>query len=270
MEEYDGEWPVLNFYGDKSADAVSKSPVLCELAPNQIYTIDNFLTDKQCKDFIKIIETEINRDPEKAQIVPSKKPGYAFRNNYRISYNSTGLASELWHQTGLKKIVSENIKIVGKDPIGLHENIRLYKYSPGQKFGKHYDDHLFNYQGKRTEYTLLIYLNDLEDYISETGTEEATSYPSNPASNKQEKAKNKDLIKKNRSKPSASTPVSSKKSGCGGETVFYSSKPFYQLSVKPKGGMLLLHKHGADCLIHEGRKVAQGIKYVLRSDVLYE
>ncbi|OMJ12713.1 hypothetical protein AYI70_g8949, partial [Smittium culicis] len=74
MEEYDGEWPVLNFYGDKSADAVSKSPVLCELAPNQIYTIDNFLTDKQCKDFIKIIETEINRDPEKAQIVPSKKP----------------------------------------------------------------------------------------------------------------------------------------------------------------------------------------------------
>ncbi|OMJ19835.1 hypothetical protein AYI69_g6453 [Smittium culicis] len=270
MEEYDGEWPVLNFYGDKSAGDTPKAPILSELAPNQIFTIDNFLTEKQCKDFITIIEAEINRDPEGAQIVPSKKPGYAFRNNYRISYNSTGLASELWHQTGLKKIVSENIKIAGKDPIGLHEKIRLYKYSSGQKFGKHYDDHLFNYQGKRTEYTLLIYLNDLEDYISATGTDETAAYPTKTVSNSQEKAKIKGIIKKSRTKPPVSAPASSKKSGCGGETVFYSSKPFYQLSVKPKGGMLLLHKHGADCLIHEGRKVTQGIKYVLRSDVLYE
>lgn len=32
-------------------------------------------------------------------------------------------------------------------------------------------------------------------------------------------------------------------------------------------GMALLHKHGQDCLLHEGRAVIQGEKWVIRSDL---
>lgn len=32
-------------------------------------------------------------------------------------------------------------------------------------------------------------------------------------------------------------------------------------------GMALLHKHGADCMLHEGREVTEGEKWVLRSDL---
>lgn len=32
-------------------------------------------------------------------------------------------------------------------------------------------------------------------------------------------------------------------------------------------GMALLHKHGQDCLLHEGREVTQGAKWVIRSDL---
>ena len=32
-------------------------------------------------------------------------------------------------------------------------------------------------------------------------------------------------------------------------------------------GMALLHKHGNDCLLHEGRKVTDGEKWVIRSDL---
>lgn len=56
----------------------------------------------------------------------------------------------------------------------------------------------------------------------------------------------------------------------GGGTIFYpehtSSKG---LNVHPSKGMALLHKHGNDCLKHEAEIVKDGIKWVLRSDVVY-
>lgn len=33
-------------------------------------------------------------------------------------------------------------------------------------------------------------------------------------------------------------------------------------------GLALLHKHGADCMLHEGREVLQGEKWVIRSDLV--
>ena len=40
-------------------------------------------------------------------------------------------------------------------------------------------------------------------------------------------------------------------------------------NVVPVTGMALLHRHGDDCLLHEGRPVKSGIKYLLRSDVVF-
>lgn len=34
-------------------------------------------------------------------------------------------------------------------------------------------------------------------------------------------------------------------------------------------GTALLHRHGQDCLLHEGSAVQRGVKYVLRSDVMF-
>ena len=32
-------------------------------------------------------------------------------------------------------------------------------------------------------------------------------------------------------------------------------------------GMALLHRHGKDCMLHEGREVLEGEKWVIRSDL---
>lgn len=41
-------------------------------------------------------------------------------------------------------------------------------------------------------------------------------------------------------------------------------------SVRPAVGLALLHLHGEDrCLEHEANVVLQGVKYVLRSDVVF-
>jgi len=41
---------------------------------------------------------------------------------------------------------------------------------------------------------------------------------------------------------------------------------FKDISIKPETGMALIFKHE---LLHEGAKVTAGLKYVLRSDVMY-
>ncbi|CAO3622107.1 unnamed protein product [Cunninghamella echinulata] len=45
----------------------------------------------------------------------------------------------------------------------------------------------------------------------------------------------------------------------GGETCFYKNHD---------DGLALLHRHGQHCLLHEALEVTQGVKWVLRSDVL--
>ena len=73
--------------------------------------------------------------------------------------------------------------------------------------------------------------------------------------------------------------LSSPATGCiGGETVFYpertAPKKGTAKSMTPdpvvislQVGMALLHKHGADCLLHEGKEVQDGEKWVIRTDL---
>lgn len=64
----------------------------------------------------------------------------------------------------------------------------------------------------------------------------------------------------------------------GGETIFYNELPKQQgkkgsggtevIKVGLEKGMALLHKHGRDCLLHEGAMVSAGEKWVLRTDLV--
>lgn len=57
----------------------------------------------------------------------------------------------------------------------------------------------------------------------------------------------------------------------GGATRFYAdtSTKKKSFAFAPKVGALLLHVHGNRCLEHEGDPVEGGIKYILRSDIVY-
>lgn len=69
--------------------------------------------------------------------------------------------------------------------------------------------------------------------------------------------------------------LTSPATGCsGGETVFYPDDLPGKKNVLEKEivvgletGMLLLHKHGNDCMLHEGREVLDGEKWVIRTDL---
>ncbi|KAF8810117.1 hypothetical protein BYT27DRAFT_6502025 [Phlegmacium glaucopus] len=58
----------------------------------------------------------------------------------------------------------------------------------------------------------------------------------------------------------------------GGETLFYKEergKPREVITPPLKRGTALLHRHGRDCMLHEGSLVKKGTKYVLRSDLMF-
>ncbi|CAG8982966.1 hypothetical protein HYALB_00003545 [Hymenoscyphus albidus] len=214
--------------------------------PSQIVVARNFCTGTLCKNYVSFLKTlPLVTTPGK----PLK--GEALRVNDRFQMMDEGFASRLWVETGLRELVcgredsedeegvdgmsmEERRELWGGEPIGLNPSIRIYRYSKGQYFDCHYDEsNVLTLAAKpnptpaRTTWTMLLYL-------------------SSPAT------------------------------GCeGGETVFYPDDlpgkkqvvPEKEIVIGLETGMMLLHKHGNECMLHEGREVTEGEKWVIRSDL---
>ncbi|XMA14764.1 hypothetical protein WAI453_007555 [Rhynchosporium graminicola] len=219
------------------------------LLPSQIVTISQFFTSTLCKTYVNFLkELPLTTTPGKP------KKGDALRFNDRFQVFDEAFANRLWLETGLRELVcgsededydgedeqqegmtrEERRELWGGDVMGLNPNIRIYRYTKGQYFDCHYDEsNTLTLATKpsptpaKTTWTLLLYLTS-------------------PAT------------------------------GCiGGETVFYPDEMTFggkknvvekEVVVGLETGMCLLHKHGNDCMLHEGREVLEGEKWVIRSD----
>ncbi|KAL4539192.1 hypothetical protein Ndes2526B_g02548 [Nannochloris sp. 'desiccata'] len=176
-------------------------------------TMEGCLTPDEASKFIKAAES-IGFQHQGSR---GAAYGEAFRDNDRITIQSPELADHLWTQTGLRQVLTD-VNISGERAVGLNSNLRIYRYSKGQRFGRHVDDSVFVEKPRgETQYTLLLYLSSV----------------------------------------------------VGGETIFYDDKNRKLASVAPQPGLALLHRHGDYCLDHEGAAVRDGVKYVLRSDVVF-
>ncbi|XP_059304881.1 uncharacterized protein LOC132056619 isoform X2 [Lycium ferocissimum] len=192
--------------------------------------VQNFFTPAESQAFVKAAESL--GFVHQGSLGPAY--GEAYRDNDRVSMNDPDLADAMW-RAGLNKLFSD-IKIRGKVAVGLNPNIRFYRYKAGQRFGRHIDESVDIGEGKRTHYTLLIYLSG--------------------------GSKSKTKVDKDSQGSLSETLV-------GGETVFYGPRNALVAEVPPTEGMALLHIHGDKCMLHEARNVTKGIKYVLRSDVVF-
>ncbi|KZL83700.1 l-ascorbic acid binding protein [Colletotrichum incanum] len=161
------------------------------------------------------------------------KRGEAVRVNDRFQVQDAAFAQRLWTETGLRESLGqEDIQgLWGGEVVGLNPNIRIYRYSKGQYFDAHYDD----------SNNVSLTLDPSTGPVTCKTTWTLLLY------------------------------LTSSAEGCvGGETVFFpndrrSAKE--EIPVALETGMLLLHKHGDDCMLHEGREVTAGEKWVLRTDL---
>ncbi|KAJ6455700.1 hypothetical protein C8R45DRAFT_585106 [Mycena sanguinolenta] len=214
--------PVAIVFPEISSKAELECRVLLE---NQLVVIDDIFSPAECKSFVKFI------DSLPLELTPPKKRGEAERHNHRYSITSVDFAKRLYaiFAPHLPAFLPSK---TGRGSVGaaraansFNSNIRVYKYTPEQYFGPHYDDDCRDTMtGAKSEWTLLIYLTGCEDGVE------------------------------------------------GGETLFYqNNKDTTRDIIKAPltRGTALLHRHGRECLLHEGSQVVRGVKYVLRSDVMF-
>lgn len=255
--------------------------------PGQIYTLPKFFPARLCDDLTRWFETSSNLGrptkpagkPQDLVFSTTKMPprkDYAARVNDRAVVVDKALARSLWAQ--LRPVLVHDTRaiaaaagydVAGDDEdeeeeldeemgyirdqfetcIGLNDNLRIYRYLPGHYFGQHYDESVkasvlptntsddAQPLSGTTLWTLLIYLTgEAEGEVSGGGT---IFYP-----NEHEAATYNSLPQAKQEQTSA-------------------------VHVRLKKGMLLLHKHGDDCYLHEGELVKAGVKWIFRSDLVF-
>ncbi|KAI1300991.1 hypothetical protein EDD11_005890 [Mortierella claussenii] len=241
-------------------------------------------------------------DPTKPRPRNVPRPGYAFRDNDRIQFQSEEFASMLWNKCGLRdrwtelwqhpkwgleSVHGESItsgprnKKRTRHAVGLSRNIRFYRYQTGQSFGAHYDESVIDTSESLgetvSEYTVLIYLNGERDSDLLGGEtvfypkgKKATATPGTGGSTTKQtrRGNSKTGSVADSSTGTAATSAEKERSGANGSLSYM--LPNGGVAVKPERGLLLVHKHGDECMLHEALMVYQGFKYVLRTDVVYE
>ncbi|KIW02714.1 hypothetical protein, variant 2 [Verruconis gallopava] len=209
-----------------------------ETVPKQIMCIRNLWTSTLCRNYVTFLSSlPLTTTPGRP------KKGDAVRVNDRYQIDDPVFATRLWNETALKYLVStdegsgvdenERVKLWGGEVVGLNPNIRIYRYKKGHFFDQHYDDS--NNVNVAAENGQLVQAKTTWTLLL---------YLTSPAT------------------------------GCiGGETVFYPDPPSKKaaapdpIAIGLEVGMALLHKHGKDCMLHEGREVTAGEKWVIRSDL---
>jgi hypothetical protein len=225
------------------------------------------------------------------------------------------ISNALWHSTGLsgifRSLSSSNTgntsgtrskgststakRMAGA--VGCNPNIRFYRYTPGQRFGKHIDESVDLEDGSHTRYTLLVYLSGSPAHANGAGDQRQSEqggsggrnqHGSQQADGGGSHAHASDTKPSKRAKGSPAAGRHSKGSArvgndrqdqqgpctaavqdlVGGETRFYDGRRLVA-SITPAPGLALLHLHGDECLEHEALPVVRGTKYVLRSDVVF-
>lgn len=213
-----------------------ESLIVDDFVPDKILLIQDAFDESECKQFIKFME-ELP-----LELTPAPKKGEAVRVNYRINIQSPSFAEALF------SVFSPHLP---NFPLPESRVPRKANSKPDGSAIAARPAHSFNSNIRMYKYTEGQHFGShYDDSVTdpETGTHSEWTL----------------LIY-----------LSGKEDGVvGGETIFYpgeGKKKDKELPIVPelRRGMALLHRHGYECFRHEGALVQKGVKYVLRSDVMF-
>ena len=145
---------------------------LQQLDPD-IFTITDLFTLQECDELIAKAE-KIGFEAASVRTTSGQKMMTKIRNNDRVVLMDHDLATQLWNR------ISPMLPILdGVEAKGVDQNLRFYRYVPGQKFNRHRDGSVTNEAGEVSKLSYLVYLNKCDggetvfrDYIEKDGNRE--------------------------------------------------------------------------------------------------
>ncbi|KFF22522.1 prolyl hydroxylase family protein [Chryseobacterium sp. JM1] len=125
-----------------------------ELHP-QIFLIEDFLTSNACDEYIAMAQEKVFEEA-KINMNGRQMMSKGIRNNDRLMVFDNNLAEDLFRKAAkFLPQEHENYKLQN-----FNEMLRVYKYSPGQRFKMHRDGSYIRNEHEKSFYTFMIYLND--------------------------------------------------------------------------------------------------------------
>lgn len=120
-----------------------------------IWILRHYLSVNECRNWIAYMEEHA---PEHCQQRGTRY--LAERECYRLSRDDPDTAKRLFDRLATQTPLLQSCLPHGA--IACNPNIRLYKYTKGMRFGKHYDDSQAVKHIGVTRYTILVYLSDCQ------------------------------------------------------------------------------------------------------------
>ncbi|GAB5357110.1 hypothetical protein AAMO2058_000346400 [Amorphochlora amoebiformis] len=199
------------------------------------FTLKNVFTKEECKQFIQLSEKMGFSDALVTTSLGMVKMD--IRNNKRVIWQSDRkfIEDTLWER--IKDFMPDTVsthRMKDWKKCGMNERLRFYRYTGGEQFEPHYDGQYFRNSVECSLLTFILYLN------------------------KDPELKGGETSFFRKYKPGTS---STSVNGC-------------RMSVQrvtPEPGMALIFYQGNHPYspLHEGTKVISGVKYAIRSDVMY-
>lgn len=194
-----------------------------------------------------VSEQECDRLNRAAEAVGFGKTNYPqdYRGNLRLITTDPGLSTALWER--VRPLVPDTLEFdEGRNgpqggtgtwrAVGLNEVFRIAKYYEGHRFGAHCDAWFERNREERSFYTVNLYTNSV---APEHGGR--TRFYGEHANGRR------------RVEPTSQS---------GSDRI--------DLAVQPEAGLAVVFRHGPRTeLLHDGERLGGGVKYLLRTDVMY-
>lgn len=131
-----------------------------EIIPHgdNIYSIQGFWDKEICDAIIRQAERSgLFPDQETVLIQKTLEDNLDSRDSFKIYLDNQDLSDNIYHYL---KTFLQRTNTDAYTHSGVHQNLRVYKYLPGQEFKRHRDGGVESSKDEKSIYSLLIYLND--------------------------------------------------------------------------------------------------------------